>query len=915
MSSRYHQAEKSRPLEPIPTAGATRPLPHFNDPAGTPTNGPSIQSTDTKTNQPLRYVDIPPGLTAGAQANTNFEDASSKHLRAEPPTPSRYPEHRLPNHVFAHDTRIQRQQASTMTHPAPNLDVPMLDKKEAFTEKSFRTLPSTHHVILQDNNTAPDRGDPKEALSSREDPSRHYSASPIQNPRLAELLSIPPLIQVVPSTASNDQPNEPLATSRHHQTTARPSPEVVTEYTLQSVPLLPPKARYSPEKLSREVDYRAHVTPNSVPHQSHTSRPFVPPSAPTNTQETVDAHPQRSHIETPAPSFPSALLGSHQQDHTQVPTDLRNHESNEISHRQTTIKGVSSTRIETPAQVLPYTVHRSHQHAQTQLSTASRNHEYHEASQRQATTLGGPSTHIETLAPVFSSTLHGSHQQAQTPHTASRDYEHAKTSYRRGNSGQGSSTHPLQTINDLPADINHTHAPVSSQRASRKKDHTKVLHKNTPVTQNSSATAQSSSVAYADPTLTVPAIQSLNHQQPYGSSTQTPNYKSSHKLPAPVTSTLTHAVPSSSNTSRPHEGTTQRSEHTRTRGPTTGSIDNPSTSQVDLTNARHVLPASQISHSRQQPIVSMPSHNVPLLIDPASISRTHLTSTRANVVAHPSESRTAPGPSNSQSMAPSSQRRVTVTTNVSESRPDTNHPQFISNYPSLPDPLPSKLSREVPRKPSEDSILLRTPSSLAPTVLKPTESRTSIPASFSSQTSSRRRGLFGMFRSKPAQLPTQADEPPDPTPERRSRKETRTSPQDNKGISLRTNPIPLVSGRKSPNKVFTPFRYLSTKRNRRVSAASLEAQDGTAPNTVIGSPTASMHSSQPPPMQSPPLRDVFVATQEWRHTEAAEVREVTGGKLRRARPGVVFDVAEDHTEEKRRKIKPQNRQSNESISR
>lgn len=73
--------------------------------------------------------------------------------------------------------------------------------------------------------------------------------------------------------------------------------------------------------------------------------------------------------------------------------------------------------------------------------------------------------------------------------------------------------------------------------------------------------------------------------------------------------------------------------------------------------------------------------------------------------------------------------------------------------------------------------------------------------------------------------------------------------------------------------------------------------------TVIGSPAASVHSSQPPLIQVPPLRDVFAATQEWRHMEAAEIREVTGGRLRRARPGVVFDVAEDHTEEDRRKIR------------
>ncbi|KAJ3763462.1 hypothetical protein EV360DRAFT_8084, partial [Lentinula raphanica] len=111
-------------------------------------------------------------------------------------------------------------------------------------------------------------------------------------------------------------------------------------------------------------------------------------------------------------------------------------------------------------------------------------------------------------------------------------------------------------------------------------------------------------------------------------------------------------------------------------------------------------------------------------------------------------------------------------------------------------------------------------------------------------------------------------------------------------ISIPTNGI---SERKSPNhKVFTPFRYLTTKRNRTMSAASVEAVDGTAPNTVVGSPTASMNSSQPP-IQPLPLRDSQQATHEWRDRKESDSRN---NRLRVLRPGVVFDVPQDPHQDK-----------------
>ncbi|KAL1746351.1 hypothetical protein HDZ31DRAFT_34381 [Schizophyllum fasciatum] len=103
---------------------------------------------------------------------------------------------------------------------------------------------------------------------------------------------------------------------------------------------------------------------------------------------------------------------------------------------------------------------------------------------------------------------------------------------------------------------------------------------------------------------------------------------------------------------------------------------------------------------------------------------------------------------------------------------------------------------------------------------------------------------------------------------------------------------------KSP-KVPTSFRLFNPKRFRTISAASHEAADGTAPNTV-GSPTASLHSSTP--IQPPSLRDPVMATEQWRTKEEEQQR-----KMRRpARPGVVFDVPEEVPENGRPRLSRQN---------
>ncbi|KAJ7470698.1 hypothetical protein FB451DRAFT_1368486 [Mycena latifolia] len=236
-------------------------------------------------------------------------------------------------------------------------------------------------------------------------------------------------------------------------------------------------------------------------------------------------------------------------------------------------------------------------------------------------------------------------------------------------------------------------------------------------------------------------------------------------------------------------------------------------------------------------------------------------------------------------------------------------------------PGSSSNSHTVPRVPSEESIL-KTPSSLAPSVLHPSISRTSIPSSVASET--RKKGILGMFRSKAAQQqpqssavdvrhPTGSSKTIDRRPQgtasgRESRARRGRSPTDSDESISRykkkapppivvPNPALPISDRKSPNSRVFPFRYLTTKRNRRISTASMDAEDGTAPNTVMGSPTASLQSSQMP-AQSPPQRDPRAATQDWRNQEESDV--MARGKPRRMRPGVVFDVAEDPLEETKR---------------
>lgn len=152
---------------------------------------------------------------------------------------------------------------------------------------------------------------------------------------------------------------------------------------------------------------------------------------------------------------------------------------------------------------------------------------------------------------------------------------------------------------------------------------------------------------------------------------------------------------------------------------------------------------------------------------------------------------------------------------------------------------------------SEETILM-TPSSLAPSMLKPTVSRTSI----ISQQESRKRGkMLDMFLPKKPQEPQPVYEVWHPPSSSRAADRakaptsvenlTQTNPSTKvtassssrvnapPPISVSTAPQP-IQRRKSPNsKVFTPFRYLTSKRNRTMSSLSLEAQDGEAVRVLV----------------------------------------------------------------------------------
>ena len=180
----------------------------------------------------------------------------------------------------------------------------------------------------------------------------------------------------------------------------------------------------------------------------------------------------------------------------------------------------------------------------------------------------------------------------------------------------------------------------------------------------------------------------------------------------------------------------------------------------------------------------------------------------------------------------------------SAAHPPLHHHSASQTKPGYTPPDSQRLVPNITHAASDsEETILMTPSSLARSVmLKPTISRQSVTPSVSSQTARKGTGLFTMFRSKtPAQPPPQYEiwhpntlsktAEPNVAPSG-TLPSAFTFPGQEKTSAPTPVPVtsvPVAVERPSQkSKIFTPFRYLTTKRNRAVSLVSVEAQDGTA---------------------------------------------------------------------------------------
>lgn len=255
-------------------------------------------------------------------------------------------------------------------------------------------------------------------------------------------------------------------------------------------------------------------------------------------------------------------------------------------------------------------------------------------------------------------------------------------------------------------------------------------------------------------------------------------------------------------------------------------------SQINPVSFRSSPPVSHSApyHSspRRQPTVSLPSSTVP-----------------------PSE---IPPPSSSRTLDYASRRPAATSYN---SHSQTIH---VSRSGHQSDIAPSRSPHRLLRKASSES-LLKTPSSLAPSVLRPTTSRTSNPEP--SQSESRKTNLFQIFRSKP-KASYEVWHPPESsknTEQDMSRRSGNRKLNDNydsrpKGKISQSTPAPIPtpssSHHKSHGRNFNPFGSHLTPsskprrdRDRTMSAVSAEAVDGTAVSAIYLNfdPTHSSNSS------------------------------------------------------------------------
>lgn len=206
----------------------------------------------------------------------------------------------------------------------------------------------------------------------------------------------------------------------------------------------------------------------------------------------------------------------------------------------------------------------------------------------------------------------------------------------------------------------------------------------------------------------------------------------------------------------------------------------------------------------------------------------------------------------------------------------------VSGHPSTPSPTKGHL---VPSSGAPEAELLKTPSSLAPSMLPPVIKVPLVSSSHvkektkekekvkEKERESRRRtgGFFGLFRSRSSPPKEPEVRPPvNPKPTGRPRASSHSTitavaasmknivtphpthvyapppkPAPVPMPIVAPTPVPAAAMMEPGGKMYSPFRLLS-KRNRTVSSASVEAQDGTAVSLNVFSPSAEFQLTRYP---------------------------------------------------------------------
>jgi hypothetical protein len=187
-------------------------------------------------------------------------------------------------------------------------------------------------------------------------------------------------------------------------------------------------------------------------------------------------------------------------------------------------------------------------------------------------------------------------------------------------------------------------------------------------------------------------------------------------------------------------------------------------------------------------------------------------------------------------MSQSGNARTNARSSLSTQAVSTSTRVPASNHLSVP---------QIVRSASDESQLLKTPSSLAQSVLLNPVSSTPTPIPSQTPSDSHRKdNLVIRSQSKMTdpdlQLYEVWDRPMSTKPLERNETRFKEHPEQfprssGEKTSAPINvPIQSSSGRKSPEeKFFTPFRLCASRRHRTISAASLDATDGTAVSSAL----------------------------------------------------------------------------------